>query len=188
MTKRCVTQIVCETNALDQVFISTQGTRQRPADLGNFERVGEAGAEVIAFVIDEDLRLVLETSKSRGVQDAVAIALKSSAIFGFIIQIRAPFGVSAARAIRCKAFVLDLFEMLAGEVHVAAFQMQMSLRPSTTGFRCSPALALGASVASQPSAQDDRNDMLEWGERGSNPHGVATDEFKSVASADSAIA
>jgi hypothetical protein len=37
--------------------------------------VRQAGTEEIAFVIDEDLRLVFETPKSRRMHDPVAVAL-----------------------------------------------------------------------------------------------------------------
>jgi hypothetical protein len=60
--------------------------------------------------------------------------LEGCAKFGFVIQIGPTLGVLATHAIRGKAFVFDFFEMLAGEVHAAAFQMQMSLRaPSLNG-------------------------------------------------------
>src|SRR5689334_22737279 len=39
----------------------------------------EPRAEMIAFMIDEHLRLVLEAPKRRGMHDAIAIALKSAA-------------------------------------------------------------------------------------------------------------
>jgi hypothetical protein len=45
--------------------------------------MGEASAVMIAFVIDENLGLVLEAAESRGVDDAVAIALKRRARWAF---------------------------------------------------------------------------------------------------------
>ena len=91
-----MSQIVSQTNGFDEVFVGAQGTRQRPANLSNFQRVGEAGAEVVAFVVDEDLRLVFESPKSGGVEDPVAVALERGAIFRLVIEISSPLRVLAA--------------------------------------------------------------------------------------------
>jgi hypothetical protein len=128
MTKGRMTEIVRETNALDQVFVAAQGTRQRPPNLSNFQRVGESGAEVITFVVDENLRLIFEPPKRGCVKNTVPVALKSGAIIGLAIQIGAPFRVPAPYAIGRKAPVFNLFQMLAGEVHGSVFQTITSLR------------------------------------------------------------
>ena len=86
-----VTQIMRETNRLDQILIGAEGTRQRPTDMSNFQCVGEASPKVIAFVIDEDLSLVFESSKRCGVDNAVAVKLKGRAVFRLVIQIGAAF-------------------------------------------------------------------------------------------------
>ena len=106
-----------ETNAFDQVFVPAQGARQSPADLGNLQRVREAGAEVVAFVVDEDLRLVFQPAEGGGVDDAVAVALKGGAVVRFVIQIGASLGILAAGAVGGETLVLDLFQLLAGEIH-----------------------------------------------------------------------
>ncbi len=41
--------------------------------------MGQAGAEVVAFMGDEDLGLLLQPAESRGVDDAVAVARKGRA-------------------------------------------------------------------------------------------------------------
>jgi len=84
-----VPQIVCKTNRFDEIFVPAQGARKCPADLGNLQCVREAGPEIIPFVVDEDLGLVFQTPKSGCVQDAVAVALKRSAIFRLVVQIGA---------------------------------------------------------------------------------------------------
>jgi hypothetical protein len=38
--------------------------------------VGQPGTKVLALVMEEDLSLVLQTPEGRGVDDAVAVALK----------------------------------------------------------------------------------------------------------------
>ena len=103
-----MSQIMCETDRLHEILVAAQSPRQGAADLGNFQRVGEAGAEVIAFVVDEDLRLVFEASESCGVQDAVAVALERGAVLGFVIQVGASLRVAAPHPIRGEAPVLIL--------------------------------------------------------------------------------
>jgi len=46
----------------------------RAGDLGDLQRVRQPGAEMVAFVGDEDLRLLLQPPESSGVDDPVAIA------------------------------------------------------------------------------------------------------------------
>src|SRR5258706_12211866 len=58
-------EIVCQRYGLDQVFVEPEITSHRTSDLRNFNAVGQAGTEQIAFVIDEYLGLVFETAKSR---------------------------------------------------------------------------------------------------------------------------
>ena len=122
MPKWRVTQIVRQTNRLDQVFVAAQSAGQRPPDLGNFQRVGEAGAEVVAFEVDEDLGLVFQSAKCCGVQDAVTVALKGCAVIRFAIQIGAAFCILAAHSIRCKAFIFDLFQLLSSKKHGQPFR------------------------------------------------------------------
>ena len=67
MPKWRVTEIVRQTDGLDQVFVRSQSAGQCPTDLGNFQRVGEAGTEVVAFEIDKDLCLVFQSAECGGV-------------------------------------------------------------------------------------------------------------------------
>ena len=67
-------EIVRQRCRLRQVLVEPERARERAGDLHDFERVGEPRAEMIAFVIDEHLRLVGEAAERRGVDDSVAIA------------------------------------------------------------------------------------------------------------------
>src|SRR5262245_53218497 len=111
-----------KTDRLDQILIAAQSARQRASDLGNFERMGEAGAKVITLVVDEDLSLVFKPSEGGGVENTVAVALKCGAIFRLVIQIGAALRVLAAHSIWSQAFIFILFKMLASEVHGSSFQ------------------------------------------------------------------
>ena len=65
VTERRMAEVVRERDRLDQVFVEREVARDRAADLRDFEAVREARAEEIAFVIDEDLRLVFEPAETR---------------------------------------------------------------------------------------------------------------------------
>ena len=49
-----------------QVFVQVQGASDRAGDLADFEGMGQPGAEVVALVLEEDLRLVLQPPEGRG--------------------------------------------------------------------------------------------------------------------------
>ena len=89
MSERRVSQVVGETNRLDQILVGAKGTCQRPTDLSDFQCVGEASPKVITFVVDEVLSLGFEASKCCRVDIAVAVTLKGGTLFRFVIQIGA---------------------------------------------------------------------------------------------------
>ena len=68
-------EVVRERDGFGQVLVEMEVAGDRAADLRDFEAVREPRAEKVAFVIDEDLRLVFEASEGRGMDDAVAVAL-----------------------------------------------------------------------------------------------------------------
>ena len=76
MPERRVAEVVCQRDRLDEVFVQADAARDRAGQLGNLERVREARAEQVAFVIEEHLGLVDQASKRRAVDDAVAVPLE----------------------------------------------------------------------------------------------------------------
>ena len=74
MAERRVAEVMGERQRLGQVLVEPERAGERAGDLGHFERVGEPGAEMIALVKDEDLRLVGEPAERGRMDDAVAIA------------------------------------------------------------------------------------------------------------------
>ena len=80
VAKGGVAQVVRQCQGLGQVFVEAQHAGNRAADLGHLQAVGEAGAEVVALVVHEDLRLVDQAAKRGGVHDAVAVALVGRAM------------------------------------------------------------------------------------------------------------
>ena len=79
MSERGVAEIVAERDRLGEIVVEPQGAGERARDLRDLDRVGEAGAEMIALVIDEHLGLVGEAAKGGRVNDAVAVALEFAA-------------------------------------------------------------------------------------------------------------
>jgi hypothetical protein len=69
-------EIVRQAKRLGKVLVQPQCPSDRPADLRDFEAMGQADAEMVAIRGNEDLRLVAEAAESDGVDDPVAVALK----------------------------------------------------------------------------------------------------------------
>src|SRR5690606_8424030 len=95
MPERRVAEIVREAHGLDEILVEAHRPGDRAGDLSHLERMREARAVVVAFVVDEDLGLVDEAAEGRGVDDAVAVALELVAIGGGRLGISpaARFGV-----------------------------------------------------------------------------------------------
>ena len=79
MTERRVAEVVGERKRLRQILIEAERTRQRARDLGDLERMGQPGPEMIALVKHEDLGLVGQPAKRGRMDDPVAIAPKGVA-------------------------------------------------------------------------------------------------------------
>ena len=121
MSEGRMSHIVNEADCLHQVFICAQRAGDGTSDLRHLERVSQARAIIVAFVVDENLGLVFEAAEGGRVQDAVAVALERSAVLRLFVQVGAAFRVPAAHGVRRKAPVFDLFELLAGVVHGVYF-------------------------------------------------------------------
>ncbi len=74
--ERRVAEVVRQRDRLDQILVHAELPCDRAADLRDLERVRQARAEEVAFVVDEDLRLVLEPPERARVDHAVAVALE----------------------------------------------------------------------------------------------------------------
>ena len=67
--------------------------------------MGQAGAVVIALIVDKDLGLVFQPAEGGGVQDPVPIALKRGPVIRLILRVYPPFGILAPAAIRSQALI-----------------------------------------------------------------------------------
>ncbi len=107
--ERGVAEIVSEGDRLRQVFVEPQCPRDRARHLADLERMGQPGAEVLAFVLEEDLRLVLQPPKRRRMDDAVAVALEFRARGARRNGVEPPAAVGRIGGIRCLCAHLALF-------------------------------------------------------------------------------
>lgn len=75
MAERGMPHVVQECDGFGQIFVEAQGAGDGSADLGDFEGVRQAGAMIIAKLVDEHLRLVHEPAERGGMDNAIAVAL-----------------------------------------------------------------------------------------------------------------
>ena len=88
--ERRVPEVVAEPDRLDEVLVQPQRPGHAARDPGGLERVGQAGAVVVAGGVDEDLRLVHQPPERLGVHDPVAVALERRAQQARLLLARAP--------------------------------------------------------------------------------------------------
>ena len=87
VTKRGMTDIVGKANGFHQIFIRAERASNRATNLSHFDGVGQAGAVIVAFVINKNLSLVLKPAKSRGVDNPFSVALEACAIIRLFFRI-----------------------------------------------------------------------------------------------------
>ena len=83
-------EVVRERQRLRKILVEPERAGDRAGDLRHLERMGQARAEMVALVVDEDLRLVLQPAKGVGMDDAVAVALERRAKRVFRLGMDAP--------------------------------------------------------------------------------------------------
>src|SRR3954451_18471468 len=87
MTERRVAEIMRQRQRLGEVLVEAESARDGAGDLRDFDTVSQAGAIMVALVIDEDLGLVLEAPERGRMDDAVAVALKRRAQVAFRLRV-----------------------------------------------------------------------------------------------------
>ena len=73
-------EIVRERDGFGQIFIEAQGARNGAADRCNFDGVSQPRAQMVAGAVEENLRLVFQTTKGSRMNDASPIALEFGSI------------------------------------------------------------------------------------------------------------
>ena len=71
-----VAEVVAERDRFGEVVIEFQRPGERARDLRHLDRVGQAGAKMIAAVIDENLGLMREAAEGGRMDDPVAVSLE----------------------------------------------------------------------------------------------------------------
>ena len=79
MAERRVAEVVGKAQSLGQILVEPQRAGDRPADLRDFEAVGQPDAIMVAVGRDEHLGLVAEPPESDRVDQPVAVALEDVA-------------------------------------------------------------------------------------------------------------
>ena len=105
-----VTEIMGKADRLHQVLVAPQCPGHRPPDLRDFQGVRQSRPVIITFVVDEDLRFVLQPPERTGVQDTITVALERGAVFRLRVRlISPPTRFTALEAIRGQRLRLALF-------------------------------------------------------------------------------
>ena len=81
----------------------------------------EPGAEVVAFVIDEDLGLVLEPPERAGVQHAVAVLLARRPVSALALLVDAAAGVGGQACVGRQRLPFVVLELLPRLEHGAVW-------------------------------------------------------------------
>src|SRR5258708_24066468 len=113
MAERRVPEVVAEHQALREVLVEGEAAGHAAPDLRTLQAVGEAGAVVVALVVDEHLRLVLQPAERGAVDDAVPVALVAGAVGVVRLQVPPPAALGAAHAVGSEEPVLPLLQRLA---------------------------------------------------------------------------
>src|SRR4029077_9744509 len=76
MAERSVPHVVPQRDRFREGLVERECRGQGPGDLGHVQGVGETGDVVVAFGVEEDLRLVLEATERLGMNDPVPVPLE----------------------------------------------------------------------------------------------------------------
>src|SRR4051794_15366642 len=87
--------------------------------------MGQPCPIIITFVIDENLRFILQPSESRRMHNPVSVTLEGCSILWFGIMMLSPFTVTAEQGVRCKCIGFDLFKSLAVDDHTLLLWLTM---------------------------------------------------------------
>ena len=106
MAKGRVAKVMGQRHRFGQIGIQAKHTRDGARDLCHLDRMGKAGAVIIALMLDKDLGLVLEPPKGRGMDDPVAVALPWAAKGGHALGPAAAAAFFGLAGIGCRHIVL----------------------------------------------------------------------------------
>ena len=96
-------------DGLGEVLVEAQGPGDGAGDLVDLQRVGQAGAVVVAFGRQEHLGLLFETPEGFAVDDAVPVPLIAGAQGAFLFRHKAAAALAAFGRPGRKNLVFHLF-------------------------------------------------------------------------------
>ena len=79
MAKRRMSQVVRQTNGLDQILFQLQRPGNGAPQLGDLQRMRQPRAKQVSLMVHKDLGFVNQTPEGRRVNNAIAVALKITA-------------------------------------------------------------------------------------------------------------
>ena len=100
-----------KSDRLSQVFIQLQRLTNRAGDLCYFQRMGESGTVIIAFMIDKHLSFIFQPSESRGVDDTIAISLEPSPVLMLFFRVLPAPTISTFHGIGCQRGRFQFFQI-----------------------------------------------------------------------------
>jgi hypothetical protein len=100
MSEGRVAEVVRKRYRLAEILVEAERAAERTGDLRGFDRMRQACSVVVAFMVDENLGLVLEPAKRRAVNDAIAIALERQAEAVLGLGVHPPLRVGATGCVR----------------------------------------------------------------------------------------
>ena len=105
-------EIMGQRDGLGQVVVEFERGGDVAGDGGDFDGVGQPGAQVVAGAVEKDLGLVFQTAKRAGVDHAVAVALVFGAPERAGLRVGASAGVAAELGVRREDLAFDLSSFL----------------------------------------------------------------------------
>ena len=97
--ERCVAQIVRQGHGFRKLTVQAKRAGDGPRDLRDLDRMRKTRPKIVALVLHEDLCLVLQPPEGAGVNDPVAVALKTRPEGALLLRKEPP---PAFTGVRCK--------------------------------------------------------------------------------------
>ena len=99
VTEGRVAEVMGQRDGLCQFRVQLQRAGDGAGDLRHLDRMGQAGAEIVALVFDEHLRLVLQPAEGGGMDDPVPVPLVAGAERAFLFRVEPPARLVRMRGI-----------------------------------------------------------------------------------------
>src|SRR5256886_9890859 len=115
--ERGVAEVVRQRDGLRQVFVELERSGDVAGDGGDFYRVRQPRAQMVAAAVQEDLGFIFEPAKGARVNDAIAVALIMCAPVGRFFGVFASAGVGAELRVRREDLAFQLLQFFARAGH-----------------------------------------------------------------------